>query len=114
MQKLSVILFTTKNGKEPLVQWLNSLKNKKDRAGIQRRIQYIENGNLGDYKYIGDGVYELRFFFSSGYRVYFAKDDVYIILLLCGGDKSSQTKDIKKAKEYLKEYLEEKYANKRK
>lgn len=52
MQKLSVILFTTKNGKEPLVQWLNSLKNKKDRAGIQRRIQYIENGNL-EYTNLG-------------------------------------------------------------
>lgn len=74
-----------------------------DERRIRKRLLRIENGNLGDYKSVGDGVFELRFFFSSGYRVYFGFDGETIVLLLCGGDKSSQAKDIKKAKDIWKE-----------
>ena len=62
------------------------------------------NGYYGDYKSVGDGVFELRFFFGPGYRIYFAEEDDTIVILLCGGDKSTQAKDIEKAKEYLKDY----------
>ena len=61
---------------------------------------------IDNYKSVGDGIYELRFFFGAGYRVYFAFDGENVILLLCGGDKSTQNDDIKKAKEYLKIYFE--------
>lgn len=66
----------------------------------------VEIGNYGDYKPLGDGVYELKLHFGSGYRVYFAEDGDIIVILLCGGDKSSQSKDIEVAKAYWKELLE--------
>ena len=66
----------------------------------------VEIGNYGDYKPLGDGVYELKLHFGSGYRVYFAEDGYIIVILLCGGDKSSQSKDIEVAKAYWKELLE--------
>lgn len=68
----------------------------------------VEQGNFGDYESVGDDVCELRFFFGSGYRIYFGEVGNTIVLLLCGGDKSSQKKDVKKAKEYWKEYQETK------
>jgi putative addiction module killer protein len=61
-------------------------------------------GNLGDHKQIEGTLFELRFFFGSGYRVYFGKDGDTLILLLCGGDKSSQTKDIESAKRLWRYY----------
>ena len=66
----------------------------------------VEVGNYGDYKPLGDGVYELKLHFGSGYRVYFAEYDDIIVILLCGGDKSTQSKDIEIAKTYWKELLE--------
>lgn len=74
-----------------------------DERRIRKRILRIEDGNLGDYKSLGDGVFELRFFFGAGYRVYFGIIGETVVLLLCGGDKSTQNKDIKKAKEIWKE-----------
>ena len=110
MKKLSIILYSDEKGNEPVVKWLQSIKNYKERSILQRRIAYLENGNLGDYKSLGDGLYGLRFFFGSGYRIYFAKQDDDTLILLYGGNKSSQTKDIKKAQEYLKNYLTNKNA----
>lgn len=69
-----------------------------DERRIRKRLLRIESGNLGDYKSIGEGVFELRFFFGSGYRIYFGFSGETVVLLLCGGDKSSQTKNIEKAK----------------
>lgn len=69
------------------------------------RIKY---GNLGDCKRIGTGVFELRFFFAGGLRIYFGRDGEEIIFLLCGGDKSSQKRDIEKALEYWRQYHEHK------
>ena len=64
----------------------------------------LKLGNFGDCKAIGDGIAELRIHYGPGIRVYYSKIGNKVILLLCGGDKGSQTKDINKAKEYLKEY----------
>jgi len=77
-----------------------------DRRRILKRLYRIESGNYGDCKNLGDGVNELRFFFGAGYRVYFGEDGDTIVILLCGGDKDSQRKDIEKAKVYWKEYQE--------
>jgi len=74
-----------------------------DERWIRKRILRIETGNLGDCKSVGEGVFELRFFFGSGYRVYFAFDGDVVVLLLTGGDKSSQNKDIKTAQKIWKE-----------
>ena len=95
------------NGKAPFVSWLESLKDKTVKYRIKERLDRITLGNLGDYKLIAQGVAELRFNFGSGYRIYFGRRDEEIVLLLCGGDKSMQEQDIKKAKEYWKDYLSE-------
>lgn len=98
-------IYVTKNGKKPFVNWLESLKNKVDRYRIKERLDRVALGNLGDYKPVGESIYELRLKFGSGYRIYFGRDGEKVILLLSGGDKSTQRKDIKKASDYWQDYL---------
>ena len=81
-------------------KWLKKLKDLKAKAKILFRIQIIQNhGHFGDCKSVGGGIRELRVNFAKGYRVYLGEKDGKIIVLLVGGDKSTQQKDIKKAKE---------------
>ncbi|WP_262481225.1 type II toxin-antitoxin system RelE/ParE family toxin [Algoriphagus aquimarinus] len=81
-------------------KWLKKLKDIQAKAKILFRIQKIErDGHFGDCKSVGDGISEMRINFAKGYRVYFKEKDGIIIVLLIGGDKSSQQNDIKKAKE---------------
>lgn len=82
------------------------MKDPVTRLRIRRRLDRIEQGNLGDCEPVGEGVSELRLAFGSGYRIYFAEWDNTIIILLCAGDKSSQVKDIKVAKLYWQELQE--------
>ena len=82
-------------------KWLRSIKSKAHRARIFTRFDNIQRGNFGDYKSVGQNLFELRFFFGSGYRVYYTIKDKTVVLLLCGGDKSTQQKDIKRAKEII-------------
>lgn len=82
-------------------RWLKSLSDNYINRMLSRLYQ-LENGNFGDYKRINELVYELRFFFGKGYRVYYTIEQNEIIILLCGGDKSKQSKDIKRANEILK------------
>lgn len=88
-------------------KWLSKLKDKSARSRILIRLKRIENGNFGDVKDVGDKIEELRFFQGPGYRVYFTRRGNQIILLLNGGDKSTQSKDILKAKEFLKDIGDE-------
>jgi putative addiction module killer protein len=84
-------------------KWLRKLKDLKGRAKILFRIQKLENDeHFGDCEPVGDGIRELKVNFAKGYRVYFKEKDGKIIVLLLGGDKSTQQKDIKKAKEIWK------------
>nr|WP_211987265.1 type II toxin-antitoxin system RelE/ParE family toxin [Bradyrhizobium tropiciagri] len=82
--------------------WLNQLRDERARARIQIRIDRVELGLMGDVKYF-DGIGELRIDYGPGYRVYFVQRGKTIVILLCGGDKSSQKRDISKAKELAKE-----------
>jgi putative addiction module killer protein len=77
--------------------WLNKLKDKTVVNRIMARLYRVEYGNFGDVKSVGQNLFELRFFFGSGYRVYYTIKGEKIILLLCGGDKSSQKQDIARA-----------------
>ncbi len=79
-------------------KWLTKLKDVKGRARIVARLRSVELGNLGDVKSVGNGISEMRFHFSPGYRIYFTRRGDVVILLLVGGDKSSQRQDIKRAK----------------
>ena len=101
-----LIVYKGKNNKEPFSKWLNNLKEPQVRRRILMRLRRLEQGNYGDCSSVGDSVLELRLFFGSGYRVYFAEDGEELILLLCAGDKSTQDKDIKNAKLYWKDYKE--------
>ncbi|MBI1387933.1 MAG: type II toxin-antitoxin system RelE/ParE family toxin [bacterium] len=103
----TIYIFENDAGKKPLRDWLETL-SPDVKSRVLKRLLRIEEGNLGDYKRVGDGVCELRFFFDGGLRVYFGRDGDKIIILLCGGDKSSQKRDIEKALEYWRRYHERK------
>jgi putative addiction module killer protein len=98
-------IYDTAEGKRPYSEWLYKLRDVATIARIRARIDRIEEGNLGQYKALGTGLFELKFDFGPGYRVYFAVDGDEIILLLSGGDKGSQRKDIEKARGYWTDYL---------
>ncbi len=93
-------------------QWFDKLKDEKGKASIFRRIRRLRFGNFGDCKGVGNGIFELRIFVGPGYRVYFSLFEDEIILLIIGGDKSSQKRDIKKANEILKDIEDEQSNNK--
>jgi len=105
-QMKTVVTYKTESGKVPFKAWLIGLRDRKTRQRILNRLSRVESGHYGDHKSVGDGVTELRFFFGAGYRVYFGEDGDTIVILLTGGDKSSQSKDIRRAKAYWKEYLD--------
>lgn len=77
--------------------WFNHLRDRKAKSLVQVRIDQMEDGNFGDCQPAGNGVSELRIHYGAGYRVYFKRSGLEIIVLLIGGDKSSQQKDIKAA-----------------
>ena len=83
-------------------KWASRLKDKIAARAIASRLVRVRSGNLGDVAPVGDGVSELRIFVGKGYRLYFCIRKNKLIILLCGGDKSSQQNDIKKAKEISK------------
>ena len=97
-------VFKTKGGEEPFTEWIKALDDSV-RARIRARITRVEAGNLGDCKAVG-GVFELRLDFGPGYRVYFGIIENRIVLLLCGGSKRGQAKDIKRARKFWHEYKE--------
>jgi len=97
--------YQTEDEKEPAREWLDSLKDKLGQAKILTRIRRAETGNFGDHKAVSEGVSELRITHGPGYRVYYGIDDSGdLIILLLGGDKSSQDKDIEKAKLHWQDY----------
>ena len=96
--------YLTVDGKNPFDNWFDFLRDRRAKAKIRARLDRVEDGNLGDYKSVGEGVFELRIDYGPGYRIYFGQEGSKIILLLCGGDKSTQIQDIRKAKEYWEDY----------
>lgn len=100
----NVIVYRTAAGKEPFTDWLHSLRDAATRRRILKRLLRLEQGHYGDFKSVGGGVNELRFFFGAGYRIYFAEDGDTLVVLLCGGDKSGQRQDIQQAQAYWQEY----------
>jgi putative addiction module killer protein len=97
-------VLVTEEGQEPFNEWLTSLRDIKTRAKIRVRLDRISLGNFGDCHGVGEGVQELRIDYGPGYRIYFGQKGTSIVLLLCGGDKSTQTKDIETAKRLWNEY----------
>jgi putative addiction module killer protein len=104
---MKVLIYHTASGKQPLTHWLENLGDKDGEIRIRQRLRRLELGHLGDCKALGQNLYELRFFFGAGYRIYFGLEGKELVLLLCGGDKSSQSRDIKKARTYWQDYKEQ-------
>lgn len=86
--------------------WLRELKDQVGKARIIARIISAESGNFGDAEPVGEGVSEMRIHYGPGYRIYFCRRGKTVYLLLCGGSKSSQKKDIKEAKRLAREWME--------
>jgi putative addiction module killer protein len=96
--------YQTAEGKIPLTECLQGIRDGTTRGRIVARLDRLKAGLLGDWKSVGDGVCELRIDHGPGYRVYYGQEGQTLILLLCGGDKSTQVKDIEKAHAYWKDY----------
>ena len=92
---------------ETFRKWRIRLKDERARALIASRLDRLAYGNAGDVKPVGQGISELRIDYGPGYRVYFQKRGNTIVILLCGGDKSTQAKDIKTVKRLAEEWSEE-------
>lgn len=84
---------------DEFARWFKKLRDRQAKSRILARIDRLEQGHFGDVESVGDGVSELRVFYGPGYRIYFTRRSSVVAILLSGGDKSSQSKDIAKAKE---------------
>lgn len=101
-------IYQRPSGELPFVAWIRKLRDMKAKQAIEARLDRVRLGNLGDHRSVGEGVMELKFHVGPGYRVYIGQDGDTVVVLLCGGDKSTQDEDIQKAKRYWKEYKGEK------
>lgn len=99
-----VRVYARPDGSEPFTDWLRGLRDGISRNRIRRRLARLRLGNLGDARSVGDGVQELRIHFGPGYRVYFGRENERVVILLSGGDKASQDRDIERAKEFWRDH----------
>jgi putative addiction module killer protein len=99
--------YITRTGRNPFGGWLRSITDTTTRARIRTRLSRLRLGNFGDTRSVGEGVHELRLDFGPGYRVYYGLIGDIIVLLLGGGDKRSQARDIRDAKRHWREFKED-------
>jgi putative addiction module killer protein len=100
----AVLVYRTRDGSLPFDEWLRELRDTNAVARVLARIGRIRRGNLGDCKPVGKGVSELRVDYGPGYRVYFGQKGQTLVILLCGGDKRTQARDIHQAQQYWADY----------
>ena len=96
--------YTDAQGRAPLTEWIDDLKDIRARAQIRARLARVASGNFGDCKPVRDGVQELKIDYGPGYRVYLSKQGPVLVLLLCGSDKTDQSRAIKQAIDYLNDW----------
>lgn len=99
-----LVYYVAENGKIPYREWFESLSDSKAQAIIDARLARLRLGNFGTCEPVGPGIFELKIDYGPGYRVYFGKAAGKIVLLLCGGDKSTQRKDIQIAHRHWQHY----------
>ena len=104
MKEREIREYLTEAGRNPFQEWLHSLRDLQVRARIRVRLNRMRLGNFGDCKPVGEGAMELRLDFGPGYRIYFGQVGDVLVILLCGGDKRTQTRDIATAKQYWQSY----------
>lgn len=98
------VLHHVADGRDIFGDWLDGLADVSGRALILKRIDRMEEGNFGDHRPVGGGVWEMRIHFGPGYRVYYGEEGRKVVLLLCGGDKGTQRRDIRKAQGLWADY----------
>ena len=101
-----VVAFRARDGRVPFEEWLDGLKDQRAVARVLARLARVRLGNLGDCKPVGEGVLELRVDYGPGYRVYFGQKGRTLVVLLCGGDKRTQDRDIRLARQFWQEFKE--------
>jgi putative addiction module killer protein len=101
---VKLLRYQREDGREPFTDWQTALRDKAAAARILMRLRQVEADNLGDWSAVGDGVIELRIHVGAGYRVYCGRYGQKIVILLCGGDKSTQARDIKRAQDLWAEW----------
>lgn len=104
IRPVKIFIYESKTGQKPYSDWFEDLRDKKTKAIIRARLNRIRLGNFGDCKSLGDGVFEFRIDYGPGVRIYLGMEEKEIVILLCGGMKKSQSRDIEKAKEYWADY----------
>jgi putative addiction module killer protein len=97
-------MYETSSGKSPFTEWIHCLKDKRTISIILVRLDRLRHGNPGQFKALGHGLFELKIDFGAGYRVYFGQSGLRLIIILCGGDKSTQSSDIQKAHDFWSDY----------
>lgn len=102
---IEILEYLTESGQNPFQKWLEGLRDRQARAKIRVRLNRIRLGNFGDSKSVGGGVSELRIPYGPGYRVYFGRKGNKVVILLYGGHKKTQSRDIVLAQEYWIDYL---------
>ena len=103
MRQKVIQYYTASNGKTPVLEWLDRIKDIATQSRIEHRLERISLGHYGDYKTIGAGLAELRLDFGPGYRMYFSEQADDIVMFFSAGNKSTQARDIAAARAYLKE-----------
>ncbi len=103
-QLQEIEIYVAPDGKAPFSSWLEGLRDARARARIRIRIERLRLGNFGDCRTVGGGLFELRVDYGPGYRVYFGRVGLRLVILICGGDKQSQQKDIARAREFWSDY----------
>lgn len=99
--------YIKEDGNSPFIEWFNSINDKQAKARIQKRLDRLSMGNPGDYKALTEDIFELKLDLSPGYRIYCGEVNHALVILLCGGDKSSkkqQSQDIENATEFWLDY----------
>lgn len=100
-----ILHYTTPSGHDPYRRWYTAIKDQKTQIVISNRISRLRTGNFGDFKRLNKDIYELRIHYGPGYRVYFGLYNNDIVILLCGGDKGTQHRDITRAQSYWSDFI---------
>jgi putative addiction module killer protein len=101
---VEIVHYLTPTGDDPFQSWLDELEDVKARVAVLRRVDRLAAGNFGDHKFLRNGVWELRLDVGPGYRVYFGRHGITLVLLLCGGTKRTQRSDIGRAVQFFADF----------
>ena len=106
-QEWEIAYYIAQNGHSPFRDWFETLRDFDARVIIHARLDRLGLGNFGKCESLGLGIYEMKIYYGPGYRIYFARAGSKVILLLCGGDKSTQSEDVRTAYRYWQNYKEQ-------